>query len=92
MNTELFNTIVETFGTEPLASSGKTFAKVLLHPDDSIAIYFLNADGLRDTLALRGYTWEPRLAAWIKKVNSVEEAQQETAGYPATAAAMSQIS
>ena len=90
MDAQLFKKIIETFGTKPLAGSRQTFAKILMHPDDSIAIYFINADGLRDTLAVRGYTWEPKLAAWMKKVYRVEDAQEETAGYPVTAAAMSQ--
>ena len=91
MDNQLLQKIVDVFGTEPLAGSTETYAKVLVHPDNTIAIYFINAERIKETLESKGYAWSPQLHAWIKTVATIEEAQQETSGFPATAAALSQI-
>ena len=87
MNKDLLNKIVAQFGTAPVENPDGATAKVLLHPDDRIAVYFVNADAIKEPLQSRGYRWEPRLSAWMKKVDTLEEALAETHGYPATAAA-----
>lgn len=86
MNKKLLSALASTFGTEPL--SGKDiYAKVLAHPDNSIAVYFINAAVISEQLQKRGYIWQEHLHAWVKHVDSIELAQKETAGYRATAAA-----
>jgi hypothetical protein len=86
MNKELLQQVAALFGTEPLASKD-LYAKVLVHPDDSIAVYFINAAVISEQLQQRGYVWQEHLHAWVKHVNTPEEAQSETAGYRVTAAA-----
>jgi hypothetical protein len=63
------------------------YAKVLLHPDDSIAVYFINAAVLSEQLRQRGYAWQEHLHAWVKHVNTIEQARAETKGFRVTAAA-----
>jgi len=88
MKKQLFNKIIETFGTEPVSDTQGIYIKVLLHPDDSIAIYFINADNIKEDLQKRNYRWERLLHAWVKHVATIEEALAETEGYPTTAAAL----
>lgn len=86
MNKKLLSAVAEAFGTESL--EGKDiYAKVLVHPDDSIAVYFINAAVISEQLQQRGYAWQDHLHAWVKHVGSIEQARQETAGYRVTAAA-----
>jgi hypothetical protein len=86
MNKELLSAVAEAFGTAPL--SGKDiYAKVLVHPDDSIAVYFINAAVISEQLQQRGYAWQDHLHAWVKHVATIEQARQETDGYRVTAAA-----
>ncbi len=91
MDKALFQNIVETFGTEPLAGTHSIYSKVLLLPDNSIAVYFVNADAIKKDLEQRNFSWNTHLNVWEKKVSSIDEAKRETEGYPATAAALSQI-
>ncbi len=91
MDKALLKKITEAFGTKPLSGSAATYAKVLLHPDNSIAVYYVNADSISHELKKRGYAWNPQLHVWEKRVSSIEHARRETDGYPATAAALSQI-
>jgi len=86
MNKKLLQQIAETFGTEPLGGKD-LYAKVLVHPDDSIAVYFLNAAVISEQLQQNGYAWQEHLHAWVKHVDTIEQAQKETAGYRVTAAA-----
>jgi hypothetical protein len=86
MNKELLLTIASVFGTEPLGGKD-VYAKVLVHPDDSIAVYFINAAVISEQLQQRGYSWQEHLHAWVKHVSTPEEAQKETTGYRVTAAA-----
>ena len=86
MNRELLRTIVSVFGTEPLAGKD-LYAKVMAHPDDSIAVYFINAAVISEQLQQRGYSWQEHLHAWVKHVDTVEQARKETDGYRVTAAA-----
>ncbi len=86
MNKELLQQAADVFGTESL--SGKDlYAKVLVYPDDSIAVYFINAAVISVQLQQGGYTWQEHLHAWVKHVSTIEHAQKETAGYRVTAAA-----
>jgi hypothetical protein len=87
MDKQLFKNIAETFGTEPV-SGEQIYAKILLHPDNSIAVYYINADSIKGELMRRSYRWEPLLKAWVKKVDSIPEAKAETRGYPSTAGAL----
>ncbi|MCP4715017.1 MAG: hypothetical protein GY868_07860 [Deltaproteobacteria bacterium] len=91
MDKQLLQQIVETFGTENLTAQGEIYAKVLLHPDNSIAVYFINAHEISEQLQQRSYEWDPRLHAWVKLVKTIAEVQAETRGYPVTAAALSAI-
>lgn len=91
MNARLLQQLIDTFGTKPLAGSRNTFAKVLLLPDDTIAVYYVNAGHIGPGLQSRGYTWNPHLHVWEKHVRTIGEARNETEGFPATAAALSQI-
>jgi hypothetical protein len=86
MNKELLQQVADVFGTEPLGGKD-LYAKVLVHPDDSIAVYFLNAALISEQLQQSGYAWQEHLHAWVKHVGTLEQAQQETAGYRVTAAA-----
>ena len=86
MNKELLQQIADVFGTEPLGGKD-LYAKVLVHPDDSIAVYFLNAALISEQLQQNGYAWQEHLHAWVKHVSTLEQAQQETTGYRVTAAA-----
>lgn len=86
MKKELLQQVAELFGTEPLGGKD-LYAKVLVHPDDSIAIYFINAAVISEQLQQRGYAWQEHLHAWVKHVSTPEEARQETDGYRVTAAA-----
>ncbi len=86
MNKELLQQVAALFGTEPLGGKD-LYAKVLVHPDDSIAVYFLNAALISEQLQQNGYVWQEHLHAWVKHVSTLEQAQQETTGYRVTAAA-----
>jgi len=86
MNKELLGTVAEVFGTEPLGGKD-LYAKVLVHPDDSIAVYFINAAMISEQLQQRGYVWQDHLHAWVKHVGTVEQARLETKGFRVTAAA-----
>jgi len=86
MNKDLLRKVAGAFGTRPLGGKD-LYAKVLVHPDDSIAVYFINADGISDRLQQRGYAWQEHLHAWVKHVDTIEQAREETAGCPVTAAA-----
>ena len=86
MNKELLQQIADVFGTEPLGGKD-LYAKVMAHPDDSIAVYFINAALISEHLQQRGYVWQEHLHAWVKHVNTIEQAQSETDGYRVTAAA-----
>ena len=86
MNRELLRTLVSVFGTEPLGGKD-LYAKVMAHPDDSIAVYFINAAVISEQLQNRGYVWQDHLHAWVKHVGTIEQARSETAGYRVTAAA-----
>lgn len=91
MNAQLLQQLIDTFGTQPLAGSQNTFAKVLLLPDDTIAVYYVNAEHISPGLQSRGYTWNTHLHVWEKHVTTIAAAKSETEGFPATAAALSQI-
>jgi hypothetical protein len=91
MDRNLFQKIITTFGTQPLAGSSKAYAKILLHPGNAIGIYIINAGELSGEFEARGYAWNSHLHAWVKTVATVEDARQETSGLPVTAAALSQI-
>ncbi len=86
MNKKLLQQAADAFGTDPLGGKD-LYAKVLVHPDDSIAVYFINAAVISEQLQLRGYAWQEHLHAWVKHVDTIEQAQKETADYRVTAAA-----
>jgi len=86
MNRDLLREVAAVFGTRPLGGKD-LYAKVLVHPDDSIAVYFINADSISDQLKQRGYVWQEHLHAWVKHVGTIEQARAETGGCPVTAAA-----
>jgi hypothetical protein len=86
MNKALLREVAAVFGTEPLGGID-LYAKVLAHPDGSIAVYFINAAVLSEQLQQRGYTWQEHLHAWVKHVNTIEQARSETKGFRVTAAA-----
>jgi len=86
VNKELLREVAEVFGTKPL-SGNDLYAKVLVHPDDTIAVYFINAAVLSEQLQQRGYAWQDHLHAWVKHVPTVEQALSETKGFRVTAAA-----
>ncbi len=86
MNKNLLCEITAVFGTEPLGGKD-LYAKVLLHPDDSIAVYFINAATISERLQQRGYVWQEHLHAWVKHVGTIEQARAETDGFRVTAAA-----
>ena len=86
MNKELLRAVAEVFGTEPLGGKD-LYAKVLVHPDNSIAVYFINAAVISEQLQQSGYEWQEHVHAWVKHVSSIEQARSETAGYRVTAAA-----
>ncbi len=86
MNKELLREVVEVFGTES-SGGNDLYAKVLVHPDDSIAVYFINAAVISEQLQQRGYAWQEQLHAWVKHIDTVEQARTETKGFRVTAAA-----
>jgi hypothetical protein len=86
MNKELLREVAAVFGTEPLGGKD-LYAKVLVHPDDSIAVYFINAALLSEQLQQRGYAWQEHLHAWVKHVATIDHARAETKGFRVTAAA-----
>ena len=91
MDKTLYRQIIDTFGTAPLAGSDALYAKILQLPDNTITIYYVNADSIKAELESRNYTWNTHLNVWEKTVKTIEEALRETEGRPATAAALSQI-
>jgi len=86
MNRKLLRELASVFGTEPLGGKD-LYAKVLLHPDDSIAVYFINAVEISAQLQQRGYVWQEHLHAWVKHVATIDHARSETEGCRVTAAA-----
>lgn len=78
--------MAEVFGTQPPGGK-ELYAKVLVHPDDSIAVYFINAGAISGQLQEREFTWQEHLHAWVKHVGTIEQARAETEGCTVTAAA-----